>query len=419
MADELDLLRSADPVPSGGPRFADGPLDHNAERQLEQLMRDRDDPISGRLPDPGDQLPGSPRGGPGRLSGRVRDRRGLPFGRLRDRPDRPSDRPRNQRDRPSDRPRNQRDRPSDRLRNQPDQPSGRLLPGSGRSRPRSGPAWGPRLAWGLVATAVVAALTLTFVLSGPSTTPAVAAPRPLVIESGSTPVPLDRLAERAAAVAGADGAARLRKGTHVRSWSLGMSDDKPPITLPEERIVRWRPDGSHTELVVATDPRHPGRPVLSDSGGTPRLVDDRHVLLDRTYPPSWSDAPPQSPPPHDAARLRAYLMEARFTDTPLTTPELLDATAMLLDNWTLGARESAALARLLAGAEGLRPVGRVTDRLGRRGQAYVNDARGVRRMLIMDPATGAVLGLESTITEPEPAFGVEEGDVMSYSAWMR
>ncbi|WP_349636986.1 hypothetical protein [Streptomyces sp. 378] len=54
----------------------------------------------------------------------------------------------------------------------------------------------------------------------------------------------------------------------------------------------------------------------------------------------------------------------------------------------------------------------MTDRLGRRGLAHVNDARGVRRMLIMDPGTGAVLGLESTITEPEPAFGVEEGGVM-------
>ncbi|MFJ4539580.1 CU044_5270 family protein [Streptomyces tibetensis] len=346
MADELELLRSADPVPSDGPHFGDGPLDHHAERRLEQLLRDR----------------------PDRAPGRLRDR---------------------------------------------------LPPGPGRSRSRSRPVWAPRLAWGLVTCAVVAALTLTFVMSGPSTTPAVAAPRPLVIESGSTPVPLDRLAERAAAEVAADGSPRLRKGTHVQSWSLGMSDDKPPITLPQERIVRWRPDGSHTELVVATDPRHPGRPVLSDEGGTPRLVRDRHVLLDRTYPPSWSDAPPQSPPPRDPARLRAYLTESQFTDAPLTTPELLDATATLLDHWTLGARESAALARLLAGAEGLRPAGQVTDRLGRRGQAYVNDSRGVRRMLIMDPATGAVLGLESTLTAPEPAYGVEEGDVMSYSAWMR
>ncbi|GGV84708.1 CU044_5270 family protein [Streptomyces massasporeus] len=359
MADELELLRSADPVPPGGPHFGDGPLDHNAERRLEQLLRD-----------PGNGLPGRPRDRRGPLSDR-RDPEGRLPGHVRD----------------------------------------LLLPGPRRLR----------LAWGLVATAVVAALTLTLVLSGPSTPPAVAAPRPLVVETGSTPVPLHRLAELASAVAGTDDAPRLRKGTHVQSWSLGMSDDKPPITLPEERIVRWRADDSHTELVVATDPRHPGRPVLSDEGDEPHLVDDGHVLLDRTYPPSWSDAPPKSPPPRDPARLRAYLMEAQYTDTPLTTPELLDAMATLLDNWTLGARENAALTRLLAGAEGLRPVGRVTDRLGRRGQAYVNDddGRGVRRMLIMDPATGAVLGLESTVTAPEPAFGVKEGDVMSYSAWMR
>ncbi|CAL9359251.1 hypothetical protein SUDANB1_00624 [Streptomyces sp. enrichment culture] len=354
MADELELLRSADPAPPHGPHFGDGPLDHNAERRLEQLLRD-----------PGDGLPARPRG-------LLSDRR-YPEGR----------RPGPVRD--------------------------LLLPGPRRLR----------LAWGLVATAVVAALTLTLVLSGPSTPPAVAAPRPLVVETGSTPVSLHHMAERASAVAEADDAPRLRKGTHVQSWSLGMSDDKPPITLPEERIVRWRADDSHTELVVATDPRHPGRPVLSDEGGEPHLVDDGHVLLDRSYPPSWSDAPPKSPPPRDPARLRAYLMEAQYTDTPLTTPELLDAMATLLDNWTLGARENAALARLLAGAEGLRPVGRVTDRLGRRGQAYVNDTGGVRRMLIMDPATGAVLGLESILKEPDPEYGVEKGAVMSYSAWMR
>jgi hypothetical protein len=271
----------------------------------------------------------------------------------------------------------------------------------------------------MAATALVTALAFTLVLSGPSTPPALATPRPLVIDTGSAPVPLDRLAERAAAAAGAADAPRLRKGTHVRSWSLGMSDDRPPITLPEERLVRWRPDGSHTELVVATDPRHPARPVLSDEDGAPRLVDDGRVLLDRTYPPSWSDAPPQSPPPREPDRLRAYLAEAQYTATPLTTPRLLDAVATLLDHWTLGARESAALARLLADAEGLRPAGRVTDRLGRRGQAYVTDTHGVRRMLIMDPATGAVLGLESTLTAPDPEYGVDKGAVMSYSAWMR
>ncbi|MCZ4515429.1 hypothetical protein O3Q52_46420, partial [Streptomyces sp. ActVer] len=77
------------------------------------------------------------------------------------------------------------------------------------------------------------------------------------------------------------------------------------------------------------------------------------------------------------------------------------------------------LARVLADADGLRPVGQVTDRLGRSGQAYVYDDAGSRQMLIMDPVTGAVLGLESTATAADPEYGLEAGDVMDYSAWIR
>ncbi|MET7326310.1 CU044_5270 family protein, partial [Streptomyces sp. NPDC005549] len=277
---------------------------------------------------------------------------------------------------------------------------------------------GVRQARSLAAGAVVAVTALALLLGGPSAPPAVAAPRPLAVHADATPVSLDRLAERAEAAAADDGPA-LRKGTHVQSWSLGMSDDAPPITLPEERVVRWTADGRHTELVVATDPRHPGRPVIGeDADGNPRRVEDGHVISDTTYPPSWSDAPPQARPPHDPGRLRAYLEEARQTDS-MNTSQLLDAADLLLDNWTLGARESAALVRLLADTGGLRPAGEVTDRLGRHGQAYVHEVTGVRRMLIMDPDTGAVLGLETTFTEAQPEYGVAAGDVMEYSAWTR
>ncbi|CAM5374714.1 CU044_5270 family protein [Streptomyces chartreusis] len=329
MADELELLRRANPVPVDGPHYGDGPLDHDAERHLDRLMHER---------------PPAPR------------RR-------------------------------------------------------------------TRLAWGLAASAVVAALVSALLFTGQTTAPAAAAPRPLIVRADSTPVPMARLAERAEQAASADSPA-LRKGTHVQSWSLAMSDREPPITLPQETIVRWNADDSHTELVVATDPRHPGRPVLTDEDGKPRLVDDGHVLSNQTYPPSWSDAPPQSPPPHDAAALHDYLEEAERAfladhTKPLSTAELLDATEILLDNWTLGPRESAALADLLADAEGLRPVGQVTDRLGRRGQAYVYDGEDSRRMLIMDAADGSVLGLEQTFTRDDPPFGVKAGDVMTYSAWMR
>ncbi|MER5469867.1 CU044_5270 family protein [Streptomyces sp. NPDC002685] len=347
MADELELLRHANPVPSDDPRFHDRPLDRPAEARLDALTR----------------------------AGRPR-------------PDRPRRAP----------------------------TLGRLLDGLRPRRPRRSRHW----AFGLGAAAAVGAVVLTLTLSGPTTVPAVAAPRPLVVAPGSAALPLDRLAGLAAA---SDDVLRLRQGTHVQSWSLSMTSGpgaRPPVTLPEERVVRWAADGSHTELVVATDPRHPGRPVVTDADPVPRTVQDGHVLSRRTYPPSWSDAPPRAEPPHDAARLRAYLDEIDRIN-PMGTDELLDAVAELLDNWTLGSRETTALARVLADAPGLRPVGAVTDRLGRPGQAYVYDdtARSVRRMLILDQTTGAVLGLEDTVTRADPEYGVEAGAVMSYRAWLR
>ncbi|MFF2511966.1 CU044_5270 family protein [Streptomyces sp. NPDC058086] len=328
MADELDILRRANPVPSTDPGFHDRPLDQHAERRLNQLLH------------------------------------------------------------------------------------------GGRRSTRPGPP--RRWVWSVGAAAAVGVVVLTLTLSGSTTTPAVAAPRPLIVEAGSTPVPLDRLADRVAASAGSQ---RLVQGTHVQTWSMGLTSGpgaRPPITLPEERVVRWKADGSHTELVVATDPRHPGRPVLTDADPVPRTVEDGHVLSRQTYPPSWSDAPPVARPPHDAQRLRAYLEEIDRTET-MGTYQLLDAVAELLNNWTLGAREDAALVRVLADAKGLRPAGAVTDRLGRQGQAYVYDdtAHSARRMLILDPRSGAVLGIEDTVTKDDPEYGVKAGDVMSYSAWMR
>jgi hypothetical protein len=328
MADELDILRRANPVTAADPRFHDRPLDQHAERRLNRLLHGERD--------------------------------------------------------------------------------------SGRPRPLR------RWVWSVAGAATVGVVVLTLTLSGSTTTPAVAAPRPLMVEAGSTPVPLDRLAD---AVAASGGAQRLVQGTHVQTWSMGMTSGpgaRPPITVPEERVVRWKADDSHTELVVATDPRHPGRPVLTDADPVPRTVEDGHVLSRQTYPPSWSDAPPVAQPPHDADRLRAYLEEIDRTEA-MGTPQLLDAVGELLNNWTLGTREDAALVRVLADAKGLRPAGAVTDRLGRQGQAYVYDdaAHSTRRMLILDPRSGAVLGIEDTVTKDDPEYGVKAGDVMSYSAWMR
>ncbi|GHE88525.1 hypothetical protein GCM10018785_64890 [Streptomyces longispororuber] len=253
----------------------------------------------------------------------------------------------------------------------------------------------------VVALAAVLALVLPD-LGATSATAAPNAPSPRAAAS----VPLAVVADRARAAARAGGP-ELRRGTRVRTWSLAMDsgpDAERPVTLPEEREVRWRPDGSRTE----------------------RVETDGDVVSVRILPGGPADAPPWARPPGTVAALRAYLTDLHdggVTDRvgALTPDQLLDSLPPLLDNWTLGARENAALAGVLARTEGLRPAGAITDRLGRTGQAYVHESRdeALRHMLILDPATGAVLGLEVMFTEDRPQLAVRAGDVMSYSAWRR
>ncbi|PBC82159.1 MULTISPECIES: CU044_5270 family protein [unclassified Streptomyces] len=297
-------------------------------------------------------------------------------------------------------------------------------------RPR--PVRRRRLVLGLtaVSSAVVAALVLTF--SGAGSGPAVAAPVALALHADAPSVSLDVLARRAEARARAAGSSDgPSRGSHLQSWYMSMEsgpDADPPVTVPEERITRWHDDGSGSELVVATDPRHPGRPVIHDNDGHWQTVSDGKVLHRKTYPAGseaqHSGLASRTRPSTDPAALREQL--SWLYGGPggtRTTPELLSALSSLRQQWTPGRRETAAIVRMLADADGLRQAGVVTDRLGRRGQAYVYDgpdgaANSTRQMVILDPRTGELLGLEITFTKDVPEFRIKSGEVMSYEAWM-
>ncbi|MEU7150870.1 CU044_5270 family protein [Streptomyces sp. NPDC045456] len=282
--------------------------------------------------------------------------------------------------------------------------------------------------------AAIAALTLTF--SGVGTAPAAASPTALVVQPDAPALPLDEVARRAEAYARAlHDAPKPHRGSHLQSWYLSMEtgpDAQPPVTIPEERITRWNPDGSGSELVVATDPRHPGRPVINDADGEWRTVNDGKVLHRRTYPPgtrlddpATGDGTLPARPPADPDELRSYL-STFYSGAGTETQPLLMALSSFLQEWTPGPRESAALVRMLSRTKDLRPAGQVIDRLGRRGQAYAyrgTDASGgsmdgTLQLVILHPETGRLLGMETTLTKDVPDFKIKAGDVLSYEAWM-
>jgi hypothetical protein len=275
------------------------------------------------------------------------------------------------------------------------------------------------------AAAALAAVLLVVIPTGGNPAVAVAAPRPLVVERNTAPLPLAEVARRARLAQARNGTTAARMGSHYQSWSIGLwsgGDAPPPITVPEERLTRWNADGSRTDIVVATDPSHPGEPVIV--GDDNRTVSDGTVLQNTTdLPGALGTTTFVDPPPHDPAGLRRYLL------TTLGAPGVGTSTTALLEDlrgflydWTPGTRENAALASVLAKTSGVRPAGAVVDRLGRHGQAYTYTPPGpgnaIRYLLILDPDTGAVLGIETVYTRAVGEYKIKAGDVLSYEAWI-
>ena len=147
---------------------------------------------------------------------------------------------------------------------------------------------GRRLVLRAEAAVLVLVAVLAYTFSGAGAAPAAAAPPPIVPRGATGSVPLETLAHRAEEVARSAGKdAGPRRGSHLQTWYLSMEtrpDAAPPDTVPQERISRWRPDGSGSELVAAIDARHPGKAVIDDSGGSWRTVNNGEVLRRTTYP---------------------------------------------------------------------------------------------------------------------------------------
>ncbi len=263
---------------------------------------------------------------------------------------------------------------------------------------------------GLTAASLAGAAALALTFSGAGSSPAVAAPVALPLHADAPSVSLDVLARRAEARARTAGAADgPLRGSHLQSWYMSMEsgpDAAPPVTVPEDVYKRQ----------------------IHDNDGHWQTVSDGKVLHRKTYPAGseaqHSGLASRTRPSTDPAALREQL--SWLYGGPggtRTTPQLLSALSSFRQEWTPGPRETAAVVRMLADAGGLRQAGVVTDRLGRRGQAYVYDGpdgatNSTRQMVIFDPRTGELLGLEVTFAKDEPEFKIKSGEVMSYEAWM-
>jgi hypothetical protein len=249
--------------------------------------------------------------------------------------------------------------------------------------------------------ALAAAVAGAFAVTGGSR-PAAAAPAPLRVESSRPAVPLATVAANAAHTAGAagDGGSAARQGSHIKDWALGMWDDgkhDPTVEPVEEYRYVWHADGS---------------------GALETLRNGRVTHTKSFAPGSWKDHTGfRTAPPTDPAALARYL-QASLPSGDTGAYWTVSAVGSLLQDWTPGPRETAALDQVLAGLPGLRPLGAVRDRVGRQGQAYAADYKGFRNTVILDPATGRVLGTEQSFTRDFPRYRTTAGQVEEYDTYL-
>jgi hypothetical protein len=126
--------------------------------------------------------------------------------------------------------------------------------------------------------------------------------------------------------------------------------------------------------------------------------------------------------PGDPARLLAALTERvraspqlHGASRPPVTVELFGTVGYLLEYYPLPPQLRAALYQVLTRLEGVRLVGGVTDLAGRPAVAvtiHVDQLLQERNELLLEPATGRLLGTRSVLTREVPGWRVPAGTVL-------
>ena len=135
--------------------------------------------------------------------------------------------------------------------------------------------------------------------------------------------------------------------------------------------------------------------------------------------------------PTDPARLLAALTERirtyqppglrTYQRHPNQTHELFGTIAYLLEHYPLPAALRAALYQVLTRLDGMKLIGNVTDMAGRRAVSIAIDVdqplQG-RHELLLDPATGRLLGTRSVLTRKVPGWRLPAGTVIDQSVFL-
>lgn len=282
-----------------------------------------------------------------------------------------------------------------------------------RSSPEPQPAGRSRVPWAVAAAglAVVAALAVT-VVGTTGERSAIATPGLTVPVDADRQPAADTLHDLADAAEGHADQPELPAEQRVTvSWALHTSvSERDADSEIVARSRQWwlHDDGTATECA--------SQPVAMDVLiAQAQKVDDVPDCDRVAQHGPGEHAPIDWPATDDPAELIAQL--AGNEELP-DHHEVADAYLELAAKQPVSAHDTAVTLRALATFDELRDYGTVTDRAGRQVRAvgYTTDSGGLptRRLLLLDPDTGQVLGADQTLTRDAGNLDVPIPSVISY-----
>ncbi len=188
----------------------------------------------------------------------------------------------------------------------------------------------------------------------------------------------------------------------------------PVVIVPETTDLAWQQDLSAVQTVVTSEPYWAD---LNRSEPFDDTVPSPGTEISRTTFAPGEFAVPFTEPFGDSTEdLRQALSLVGLPET-YTAADLIDSIDTLMTLWTLTPTQHKAILSLLGDTDA-RLLGVTTDRLGRTVIGFGADSTafpGTQRTLLIEEASGLIVGTETTRTTPEAPLPA--GAVLSYTLW--
>jgi hypothetical protein len=202
--------------------------------------------------------------------------------------------------------------------------------------------------------------------------------------------------------------------------SIGNDEGANDIALIPTLNETWlSPDGSFRLIERA------GTPLSADGRGITKTVEGLKPRADETQPAGTINPTLLSALPEDTARLRSALLKAtdcgRDPSGNARAWCLMGKVEEYNSTYVVPTRVTAALWDLIAEQGATRLLGEVKDRAGRPGVgiSLIPATRNeYRRVLIADPRTGRLLGVEDILIKTIPDLEVTAPAITSFTAYL-